>query len=107
MNYREKALNIQNQFLILIEKEDFKGIETLLEERKKFYIEYSEQNSKDLKEFLNSQEYKDSEKKINLAFNIGKEKIKQELDTLKLSRNATKQYQNNAAHRSGFFNRKI
>lgn len=107
MDYKAEALNIQNQFLILIEKEDFKGIEELLARRKEFYVNYSEHNKEELKEFLNSKEFKDSEIKVNLAFSIGKEKIKKELGTLKASRNASRQYQNNASQRSGFFNKKI
>lgn len=107
MDYKEEALNIQKQFLILIEREEFKGIEELLTRRKEFYVNYSEHNKEELKEFLSSQEFKDSESKINLAFKIRKEKIKKELNTLKISRNASKQYQNNVAHRNGIFNKKI
>lgn len=74
MKYKNEAFNIQNKILFLIEEEDFKGIEVLLEKRKKFYIEYSEHNPKELNELLNSQEFKDSERKINLSFSMGKEK---------------------------------
>lgn len=101
------ALDIQQEFLILIEKEDFIGIENLLEKRKDFYIKYSEYNSLELKELLNSKEFKDSEIKINLSFNIAKENVKKEIDKLKASKNAAKQYQNNSGYRNMFFNKKI
>lgn len=107
MNYINEALDIQNRILALIEEKDFEDIEALLEERKKFFVEYFEYNPKELKELLNSKEFKDSERKINLAFNMGKEKIKKELNTLKVSRNATRQYKNNVANRNMFFNKKI
>jgi hypothetical protein len=107
MNFRKEALDIQKKLLILIDKEDFKGIEELIKKRKEFYISYSEHNSKELKEFLNSKEYKDSEIKVNLAFNLAKEKVKDEIDRLKASRNASRKYQNNVAYKSGFFNKKI
>ncbi|WP_286908753.1 hypothetical protein [Clostridium sp. UBA1652] len=106
-NYRKEALNIQNKFLELIEEEDFNGIESLINRRKEFYIEYAQYNKEELKEFLNSKEYKDSEIKINMAFNLAKEKVKQEIDRIKISRNASKQYQSNVAYRNGFFNKKI
>lgn len=107
INYIEEALKIQKQFLILIENEDFKGIEDLLKKRKEFYLSYSEANPEELKNFLNSEEFKESERRVNLAFNISKEKVKKEINHLKDSNNASKQYQSNIAHRSGFFNKKI
>lgn len=107
INYREEALNIQQQFLVLIENEDFKGIEDLLEKRKEFYIDYSEYDSKELKEFLNSEDFKEAERRVNIAFNVGKEKVKKEISKLKDSRNAAKQYQSNVANRNMFFNKKI
>lgn len=107
MDYRNEALKIQKEFIVLIEREDFNGIENLLNKREEFYIEYSKYNSEELKNFLNSQEYKDLEIKINTAFNIAKDKVKQEIDKLKASKNASKQYQSNAGQLSGFFNKKI
>lgn len=107
MNYREEALNIQKKFLRLIEDEDFKGIESLINRKKEFYIAYSKYKKDELKEFLNSKEYKDSEIKVNIAFNLAKEKVKQEIDRLKYSQNATKKYQSNVANINGFFNKKI
>ncbi|ERK31612.1 hypothetical protein [Clostridium intestinale] len=107
IDFRIEALNIQKEFIILIDKEDFTGIEELIKKRKEFYISYSEHNSKELKEFLNSKEYRDSEIKVNLAFNLLKENVKNEIDRLKASRNASRQYQNNIAHRNGFINKKI
>lgn len=107
MNYRGEALNIQKKFLRLIEDEDFKGIENLINRKKEFYIEYSKYNKDELKEFLKSKEYKDSEIKVNIAFNLAKEKVKQEIDRLKSSQNASKQYQSNVANINGFFNKKI
>jgi len=106
-NFIEEALKIQKQFLILIENEDFKGIEDLLNKRKEFYISYSKDNAEELKKFLNSEEFNESERRVNLAFNLSKEKVKKEIKQLKDSSNASKQYQNNIAHRSGFFNKKI
>jgi glutamyl-tRNA reductase len=107
MEYRNEALKIQKEFIVLIEREDFDGIENLLNRRKEFYLEYSNYNSEELKNFLNSQEYKDLEIKINTAFNIAKDKVKQEMDKIKSSKNASKQYQSNMGHLSGFFNKKI
>jgi hypothetical protein len=107
MDYRNEALKIQKEIIVLIEREDFNGIENLLNKRKEFYIEYSKYNSEELKNFLNSQEYKDLEIKINIAFNTAKDKIKQEMDKIKSSKNASKQYQNNMGQLSGFFNKKI
>lgn len=107
INYIEEAIKIQKQFLKLIENEDFIGIEDLLNKRKEFYISYSKDNTEELKKFLNSEEFKESEKRINLAFNLSKEKVKKELNQLKDSSNASKQYQSNVMHRSGFFNKKI
>ena len=107
MNYKEEALKIQKQFLKLIENEDFKGIEDLLNKRKELYLTYSKANPEELTSFLNSEEFKESERRVNLAFNLSKEKVKKELTQLKDSRNASKQYQSNVAHLSGFFNKKI
>jgi glutamyl-tRNA reductase len=107
MDYRNEALKIQKEIIILIEREDFDGIENLLNRRKEFYLEYSNYNSEELKNFLNSQEYKDLEIKISTAFNIAKDKVKQEIDKIKSSKNASKQYQSNMGHLSGFFNKKI
>ncbi len=107
MSYKNEALNIQGEILKLIENEDFDGIENLLEKRKEFYKEYAEHDSIDLKEFINSKEFKDSETKIRLGFALSKDKIKKELETLRASRNASKSYQNNTAKINGIFNKKI
>lgn len=107
MNYRKEALDIQKQILRLISEEDFNGIEDLLEKRKEFYINYSQHNSEELKEFLNSEEFKKSEINISKAFNNSKEKIKNELDLIKSSRHASKQYRSNASYRNMNFNKKV
>ncbi len=107
INYIEEALKIQKQFLKLIENEDFNGIEDLLNKRKDFYLSYSKDNPEELKKFLNSDEFKESERRVNLAFNLSKEKVKKEINQLKDSSNASKQYQNNIARRSVFFNKEI
>lgn len=107
MNYREEALKIQKEILELIEKEDFDGIQEVLNKRKAFYIKYSEFNGSDLKKFLDSEEYKDSDRKINVAFSIGKEKVKEEIKNLRSSKKATKQYQKNSTNGNMFFNKKV
>lgn len=107
MNYKEEALKIQKEILELIEKEDFDGIQEVLNKRKAFYIKYSEYNGNDLKMLLNSEEYRDSDRKINIAFSTAKEKVKEEIKVLRSSKKATKQYQNNSTSGNMFFNKKV
>lgn len=107
MDYVREAINIQEEIICLIEKEDFNRIQDVLDKRKSFYLEFAEKNPSELQIFLKSKEYNDYDQKINKLFIEKKAEIKNELEKLKLSKKATKGYQNNIFRRDMFFNKKI
>lgn len=107
MEYRKEALNIQKEILFLIEKENFEEINDVLNKRKHLYIEFLESDSIELKDLINSKEYIYYEKQINDLFNKKKLEIINELEKLRVSKKATREYRNNIVNRDMFFNKKI
>ncbi|MBL4932909.1 hypothetical protein [Clostridium paridis] len=107
MSFWKEAIKLENLFLEYLEKDMFEEFNKHIKEREEFYNRHASEDSSEVAKFLNSNEYKEINKKVNDLYELKKDAIKKEIKELALSHKAAQEYRNNSFNGISYFSKKV